>query len=65
MLLKVDLKALKDVARHWRGVGVLLEVPVTLLAVDVVNRSHAWYERRSGVPSHEECCPVGRLQAGR
>lgn len=48
-------------------VGVLIEVPVMLLAVDVVNCSHTWYECRSGVPSHEECCPADgrRLQAGR
>ena len=38
-------------------VGVLIEVPVMLIAVGVVNRSRAWYERRSGVPSYEECCP--------
>nr|WP_223163501.1 ACR3 family arsenite efflux transporter [Methylococcus geothermalis] len=39
-------------------VGVLIEVPVMLLAVGVVNRSRAWYELRSGVPGYEECCPV-------
>lgn len=47
-------------------VGVLIEVPVMLLAVGVVNRSRAWYELRSGVPSHEECCPVdAHRQAGK
>ena len=30
-------------------VGVLIEVPVMLAAVGVVNRSRAWYERREGV----------------
>jgi arsenite transporter len=39
-------------------VGVLIEVPVMLLAVKVVNSSQAWYERRSGVPSYAECCPT-------
>ncbi|MGC1953334.1 MAG: ACR3 family arsenite efflux transporter [Gammaproteobacteria bacterium] len=39
-------------------VGVLIEVPVMLLAVKVVNGSQAWYERRSGVPSYAECCPT-------
>ena len=38
-------------------VGVLIEVPVMLAAVGVVNRTRGWYERREGVPSYEECCP--------
>ncbi len=38
-------------------VGVLIEVPVMLVAVAVVNRSRDWYEARAGVPPHEECCP--------
>jgi ACR3 family arsenite transporter len=46
-------------------VGVLIEVPVMLLAVGAVNRSHAWYERRRGVPGYEECCPANaHLHAG-
>ena len=28
-----------------------------LLAVGMVNRSRGWYERRSGIPGYEECCP--------
>ncbi|MFA7096172.1 MAG: ACR3 family arsenite efflux transporter [Gammaproteobacteria bacterium] len=40
-------------------VGVLIEVPVMLTAVSVVNRTRAWYERRVGVLSYEECCPGG------
>jgi len=45
-------------------VGVLIEVPVMLLAVRVINRSRAWYERREGVPTYEECCPADlRLHA--
>ncbi|KAF0191052.1 MAG: arsenite transporter ACR3 family [Gammaproteobacteria bacterium] len=39
-------------------VGVLIEVPVMLGVVAVVNRSRVWYERRAGVPSYEECCPA-------
>lgn len=39
-------------------VGVLIEVPVMLVAVRVVNQSQAWYERRKGVVPYEECCPT-------
>jgi len=39
-------------------VGVLIEVPVMLLAVRVVNQSRGWYERRSGVVPYEVCCPT-------
>ena len=38
-------------------VGVLIEVPVMLVAVRVVNNSRAWYERREGVSGYDECCP--------
>lgn len=38
-------------------VGVLIEVPVMLAAVRVVNRSRSWYERREGVVPYEQCCP--------
>lgn len=38
-------------------VGVLVEVPVMLAAVAVVNRTRPWYERRSGIESREQCCP--------
>lgn len=40
-------------------VGVLIEVPVMLAAVSVVNRSRSWYERRAGVVGDAECCPPG------
>ena len=40
-------------------VGVLIEVPVMLAAVQVVNRSREWYERRDGVVPFEQCCPTG------
>jgi len=39
-------------------VGVLIEVPVMLAAVGVVNRTRGWYERRAGIVPYEECCPA-------
>lgn len=39
-------------------VGVLIEVPVMLFAVRVVNGTVGWYESREGIASYEECCPV-------
>lgn len=39
-------------------VGVLIEVPVMLTAVAVVNRTRGWYEARSGIVPHEQCCPA-------
>jgi len=42
-------------------VGVLIEVPVMLLAVAVVNRTRGWYERREGVVAHEQCCPASAV----
>ncbi len=38
-------------------VGVLIEVPVMLMAVNAVNRTGIWYERRNGVIPYAECCP--------
>ena len=38
-------------------VGVLIEVPVMLLAVRVVNATRGWYEKQPGVVPHEACCP--------
>ncbi len=38
-------------------VGVLIEVPVMLVAVGVVNRTRKWYESRDGVVPNSECCP--------
>ena len=38
-------------------VGVLIEVPVMLFAVRIVNQSAGWYERRQGIKSYDECCP--------
>ncbi len=45
-------------------VGVLIEVPVMLVAVRLIGRTQAWYERRSGVPGYEECCPGATAQGG-
>jgi len=39
-------------------VGVLIEVPVMLMAVGVVNRTRGWYEARDGIVPHEQCCPA-------
>ena len=39
-------------------VGVLIEVPVMLAAVRVVNKSRGWYESREGVVPYEQCCPA-------
>lgn len=38
-------------------VGVLIEVPLMLFAVRVVNLSSGWYEQAEGIKSYEECCP--------
>jgi len=38
-------------------VGVLIEVPVMLGAVAVVNRTREWYETREGVMPDAQCCP--------
>lgn len=43
-------------------VGVLIEVPVMLAAVAVVNRTRNWYEQREGVVAHAECCPPDEQQ---
>lgn len=39
-------------------VGVLIEVPVMLVAVKVVSRARDWYERRDGIAPTSECCPA-------
>jgi ACR3 family arsenite transporter len=45
-------------------VGVLVEVPVMLAAVSLVNRTRGLYERRDGVVPHAICCPVDARLAG-
>ncbi len=45
-------------------VGVLIEVPVMLSVVNIVNRSRVWYERKSGIPTYAECCPVPAASSG-
>ena len=39
-------------------VGVLIEVPVMLFAVRMINSSAGWYENKAGIQSYEECCPT-------
>src|SRR3990172_9001654 len=39
-------------------VGVLIEVPVMLSVVKIVNRSREWYESKPGIMSYDECCPT-------
>ena len=46
-------------------VGVLIEVPVMLSAVRVVNGSREWYERRAGIVPYDECCPGAGLPDSR
>jgi ACR3 family arsenite transporter len=41
-------------------VGVLIEVPVMLFAVHVVNSTVGWYEQGEGIPGYDECCPTSR-----
>jgi len=38
-------------------VGVLVEVPIMLFAVKIVNRSRKWYEQKQGIVGYDECCP--------
>ncbi len=46
-------------------VGVLIEVPVMLVAVGIVNRTRPWYEAREGVVPQAQCCPTDvHLHAG-
>jgi ACR3 family arsenite transporter len=42
-------------------VGVLIEVPVMLSVVKIVNASRGWYEARPGVPGYDECCPAALI----
>ncbi len=37
---------------------MLIEVPVMLSVVKMVNASRAWYEAKPGIPSYEHCCPA-------
>ncbi len=38
-------------------VGVLIEVPVMLWVVRIVNRTRGWYEHKPGIAGYAECCP--------
>jgi ACR3 family arsenite transporter len=39
-------------------VGVLIEVPVMLFAVRVINSTADWYEKGKGIQRYDECCPT-------
>ena len=39
-------------------VGVLIEVPVMLFAVRMINLSAGWYENKKGIQSYAKCCPA-------
>lgn len=41
-------------------VGVLIEVPVMLFAVRVINSTVNWYEQGDGIPGYDECCPTNQ-----
>jgi len=45
-------------------VGMLIEVPVMLSVVKIVNATSAWYERRPGIPTYAECCPIPGTPSG-
>ena len=45
-------------------VGVLIEVPVMLSVVKIVNATSVWYGRRPGIPSYVECCPTSGIPSG-
>ena len=45
-------------------VGMLIEVPVMLSVVKIVNATSAWYGRRPGIPSYAECCPTSGIPSG-
>jgi ACR3 family arsenite transporter len=45
-------------------VGVLIEVPVMLSVVRIVNTSRGWYESKPGVPGYDECCPATHITHG-
>ena len=45
-------------------VGVLIEVPVMLAVVAIVNRTRGWYEAKEGIVPHEVCCSPARYVHG-
>jgi len=53
----ISLFGLSSGAALATVVGVLIEVPVMLWAVNIVNRTRVWYEQREGMIPHEACCP--------
>jgi hypothetical protein len=43
---------------------MLIEVPVMLSVVKIVNATSAWYGRRPGIPTYTECCPTPDIPSG-
>jgi hypothetical protein len=41
-------------------VGVLIEVPVMLLVVNLVMRTRGWYESRPGIPTYADLAASGK-----
>jgi len=54
----ISLFGFKSGAALATVVGVLIEVPVMLVAVGIINHSRQWYEARPGVVPQEQCCPT-------
>lgn len=54
----IGLFGLQSGAALAAVVGVLIEVPVMLSVVRIVNATRAWYEAKPGVPSYAVCCPA-------
>jgi arsenite transporter len=42
-------------------VGVLIEVPVMLSVVKIVNATRTWYEAKADIISYDECCPATHI----
>lgn len=45
-------------------VGMLIEVPVMLSVVKIVNITSVWYGRSPGIPSYAECYPIPGAPSG-
>ena len=45
-------------------VGMLIEAPVMLSVVKIVNITSVWYGHSPGIPSYAECCPLPGTPSG-
>jgi ACR3 family arsenite transporter len=43
---------------------MLIEAPVMLSVMKIVDRTRVWYGRKSGVLTYAECCPVPAASSG-